>query len=140
MSRVFWDTNIFIYLLESYGPLSQLAATLRSKMLARGDQLITSTLTLGEVLVKPLQRGDSTLAGRYEQAITATSITVPFDLTAARIYANIRLDRAVHAPDAMQLSCAASAGVDLFVTNDARLQGRHVPGIQFIAPLDRVPI
>jgi hypothetical protein len=30
-------------------------------MLERGDQLRTSTLALGEVLVKPTERGESTL-------------------------------------------------------------------------------
>jgi hypothetical protein len=30
--------------------------------------------------------------------------------------------------------------VDLFVTNDHRLQGKQVAGIQFIVPLDNVPI
>ena len=35
MSRVFWDTNLFIYLFEDYGTLSQAVAQLRSKMLAR---------------------------------------------------------------------------------------------------------
>ena len=61
MSRVFWDTNLFIYLFEDYGTLSQAVAQLRSKMLVRGDQLLTSTLTLGEILVKPTERNDSTL-------------------------------------------------------------------------------
>jgi hypothetical protein len=30
--------------------------------------------------------------------------------------------------------------VDLFVTNDRRLQGKKVDGIQFIVALDQVPI
>lgn len=140
MSRLFWDTNIFIYLFENYGPLSQLADSLRGKMLMRGDQLLTSTLTLGEVLVKPREQGDFRLAARYETAITSACITLPFDLAAARIYADLRSDRSIRPPDAIQLSCAASAGVDLFVTNDSRLQAKQVPGIQFIVPLDRVPI
>jgi predicted nucleic acid-binding protein len=109
-------------------------------MLARGDQLLTSTLTLGEILVKPLEKGDLALCTKYEAAITASSILLPFDVKAARIYASLRSDRALRAPDAIQLSCAASAGVDLFVTNDERLRGKHVGGIQFIVPLDRVPI
>jgi len=44
------------------------------------------------------------------------------------------------APDALQLACASAAGVDLFVTNDARLQNNKVEGIQFIVSLDRVPM
>ena len=39
MSRVFWDTNLFIYLFEDYGAFSEGAGQLRLKMLDRGDQL-----------------------------------------------------------------------------------------------------
>ena len=140
MSRVFWDTNLFIYLFEDYGPLSKTTAALRTKMLARGDQLLTSTLTLGEILVKPTEQGDMQLCSRYETAITAASLILPFDTKAARIYASLRSDRALRPPDAIQLASAAGAGIDLFVTNDARLQRKQVDGIQFIVPLERVPI
>lgn len=140
MSRVFWDTNLFIYLFEDYGPLSKATVALRTKMLARGDQLLTSTLTLGEVLVKPMEQGDTQLCSQYETAITAATLILPFDTKAARIYASLRLDRALRPPDAIQLACAAGAGIDLFVTNDARLQRKQVDGIHFIVPLERVPI
>jgi predicted nucleic acid-binding protein len=109
-------------------------------MLIRGDQLLTSTLTLGEVLVKPLENGDMVLCSKYESGIPAAALMLPLDIAAAKIYASLRSDRSLRAPDAIQLACAAAAGVDLFVTNDARLQGKHVNGIQFIVPLDRVPI
>jgi predicted nucleic acid-binding protein len=140
MSRVFWDTNLFIYLFEDYGPLSQAVAQLRSKMLARGDQLLTSTLTLGEILVKPTERRDTELCRKYESAISSAAMMLPLDVKAAKIYAGLRSERSLRAPDAIQLACAANASVDLFVTNDERLQGKHVDGIQFIVPLERVPI
>jgi predicted nucleic acid-binding protein len=140
MSRVFWDTNLFIYLFEDYGPLSKATAALRTKMLARGDQLLTSALTVGEILVKPTEQGDMQLCSRYETGIAAAALILPFDTKAARIYASLRSDRALRPPDAIQLACAAGAGIDLFVTNDARLQRKPVDGIQFIVPLERVPI
>lgn len=140
MSRIFWDTNLFIYLLEDYGNLSKAVVQLRSKMLTRGDQLLTSTLTLGEILVKPLERGETELCTKYEHAISSAAVMISFDLKAARIYAELRTERSLKAPDAIQLACAANATVDLFVTNDERLQGKHVQGIQFIVPLDRVPV
>src|SRR5262249_36634658 len=140
MSRVFWDTNLFIYLFESYGPFSQATAALRLRMLARGDQLFTSTLTLGEILVKPTEKQDFALCSKYESAVTAASVTLPFDLKAAKIYASLRTDRSLRAPDAIQLACAAGAGMDLFVTNDGRLHGKQVQGIQFVVTLDPVPI
>ena len=140
MSRIFWDTNIFIYLFEDYGPLSKATAQLRIRMLERGDQLLTSTLSLGEILVKPTEQNNMALCAKYEAAIAAAALLLPFDSRAARIYASLRCDRALRAPDAIQLACGAGAGVDLFVTNDARLQGRQVDGIQFIVPLERVPL
>lgn len=139
MSRIFWDTNIFIYLFEDYGKLSDATVSLRTKMLARGDQLLTSTLTLGEILVKPTEEGKAELCNKYEEAILGTSLVVSFDVKASRIYASLRCDRALRPPDAIQLACASAANVDLFVTNDARLQGRHVDGIHFIVPLQQVP-
>ncbi|HLK33006.1 MAG TPA: type II toxin-antitoxin system VapC family toxin [Terriglobales bacterium] len=140
MSRIFWDTNIFIYLFENYGELSEQAAELRRKMLARGDRLLTSALTLGEILVKPTEHHDRELCRKYEDAILAAAVVLPFDTKAARNYATLRCDRSLRAPDALQLACASAAGADLFVTNDARLQGKRVEGIQFIVSLERVPM
>ncbi len=140
MSRIFWDTNIYIYLFEDYGELSKKAAALRSRMLARGDQLLTSALTVGEVLVKPIETEDAQLCAQYEQAITATSLVLPFDLKAAKVYATLRQDRALRPPDAIQLACAGAAGSDLFVTNDHRLRGKTVQGIQFIVALEQAPL
>lgn len=47
-----------------------------------------------------------------------------------------------HAPrqDPLKFACAASARVDLFITNDSRLSGKIIDGIQFIVPLDRAPL
>jgi len=140
MSRIFWDTNLFIYLWEDYGSLSHAVQELRTKMLRRGDQLVTSTLTLGEILVKPTVAGNTGLCRKYEEAIASVALLVPLDARVAKLYASIRRDRLLKAPDVIQLASAASVGADLFVTNDDHLQGKHVPGIQFIVPLDRVPI
>jgi predicted nucleic acid-binding protein len=140
MSRIFWDTNIFIYLFEDYGKFSQSAAELREKMLLRGDQLLTSTLTLGEILVKPTLADDQELCHKYESSINNTAIVLPFDLRAARLYASLRRDKTLRAPDVVQLSCASVGGADLFVTNDNHLHGKRIPGVHFIVPLDRVPI
>jgi predicted nucleic acid-binding protein len=140
MSRVFWDTNLFIYLLESHGPHFDLVTNLRKAMLSRGDQLLTSTLTLGEVLVKPIERHNEELARKYTAAIATASIIIDFDVKAARIYAGLRSNRSLRPPDAIQLACAAAAGVDLFITNDSRLHSMQVEGIQFVVPLARAPL
>src|SRR6266478_1256408 len=61
-------------------------ARLRSKMLDRGDQLLTSTLTLGEILVKPTERSDSELCRKYEHAISSAATLIAFDVKAAKVY------------------------------------------------------
>ena len=110
-------------------------------MTSRGDQLFTSALTLGEILVKPLAVQRPDLVQRYVALFRHPSITVvPFDLDAASFYARIRQDRSIHRGDAMQLACAAAAGIDLLITNDSRLSQKVIPGINFISSLERAPL
>ncbi len=135
MSRIFWDTNLFVYMLEDKGQLTERVVSLRERMIERGDELLTSTLTLGEILVKPLEAGDEALAHRYEQAIMAAAAVVPFDRPAAHAFAAVRRDGTIRPPDAVQLACASVAGIDLFITNDQRLSRKVVPGVHFIQSL-----
>src|SRR5205823_2233251 len=139
-SRIFWDTNLFIYLIEDYGKFSDRVSVLRERMLTRGDQLFTSSLSLGEVLVKPFEVADDGLAEQYRQAITAGATVIDFDSGAAISYARIRKDRSLRPPDAIQLACAATAGMELFITNDDRLSQKSVKGIHFIVSLERALI
>ena len=141
MSRIFWDTNLFIYLLEKNGPFSERVFTLRERMIERGDELCTSTMTLGEILVWPLRQGHSDIAQAYEEALSPPATTVlAFDRPCARRYAQIRQDRSIQAPDAIQLACAAQGRCDMFITNDDRLSRKVAPGIQFIVSLERAPL
>jgi len=141
MSKVFLDTNIFIYLVEDSGPLTKKAYALLDRLTVRRDLVFTSSLTLGEVLAQPLSRGETRLANEYERALSSPGVhIIDFDRAAARVYAKVRQDKTIKAPDAIQLSVASAAGCDLFVTNDERLSRKVVSGIHFIAALDRVPI
>jgi predicted nucleic acid-binding protein len=137
MAAVFWDTNVFIYLIEGRPrEFADLAARVRGDLARRGDQLVTSTLTLGEVLVQPLRSGRTDLAARYRELLQQGAAIVPLDEPAADRYAAIRAEfPAVRPPDAVQLACAAQHGVATFITNDDRLGKVTVRGIQEIAPL-----
>ncbi len=138
MSRIFFDTNLFIYMVEESGDRAARVRKILERMSERRDELLTSTLTLGEVLVKPLASNDESLADRYEKLLSTPGVSIiPFDRGGARIYARLRQDRGLKPPDAIQLACAASVRCDLFVTNDDRLSRKIVPGIQFIASLDQ---
>src|SRR5882762_9754658 len=98
MSRVFWDTNLFIYLWEDFGKLSGQVLTLRNRMLTRGDELLTSAITLGEILVKPIQKQDAKAVAYYQKLIATTAAVIPFEEKAALAYARLRADRSLRPP------------------------------------------
>lgn len=136
MRKVFWDTNLFIYLLENDDEHAAKVAALHLHTVRRGDELFTSALTVGELLVGPMKVGGEELARRYEREIEERAIVVPFDLPAAFRFAEIRQDRSIRIPDAIQLACASAAGADVFVTNDFQLTQKTVQGIRSIRSLD----
>lgn len=140
MSRVFFDTNLFIYIFEGLEPYRSTTMNIRKRMLERGDQIVTSSMTLGEVLVKPTKLGQTSLIEQYDHAIRSTSQIVNFDSSVAWRYASLRATHTLRAADAIQLACAAHHGVDLFITNDKSIHKLNIPGIGFISPLDRVPL
>jgi predicted nucleic acid-binding protein len=140
MKRIFFDTNIFIYMFEGLEPNRSRLLEIRRRMIERGDRIVTSAMTLGEVLVRPTKLGQTSLIEQYDRAIRTTAEVIAFDAQVAWRYATLRATHNIRNADAIQLACAAHSGVDLFITNDAPLQKLNVPGIGFIAPLEKVPL
>lgn len=133
MSRIFFDTMLFVYLLEDNRQFSGKVREILQRCYERGDLLQTSYLALGEVLAGGK---DEQVKETMESAIREMGVSfVPFDESCVPIFSKLRSETRLRAPDAIHLSCAASAATDLFLTNDAQLLQRrlHVPGIQFIA-------
>ena len=114
---------------------------MRRRMLDRGHSLVTSAMTVGEVLAGPMRLGNESLYKQYLSLFSRPQIGVlKFDLEAAEHYARIRQDKGIRPSDAIQLACAASAKVDLFITNDERLSRKNIPGIKFVTSIARAPI
>jgi predicted nucleic acid-binding protein len=61
---------------------------------------------------------------------------ISYTAETADSYARIRAGHRVSPADAIHLASAANARVDLFLTNDHRLQPLAIPGINFIASMD----
>ena len=140
MARVFWDSNLFIYLFEKNAEWSPRVIELRRRMLARGDELLTSYLTVGEVITKPKQLNNAMLERSYLNFFSGGSVElVAFSLDAAQRYGDIRSRERIRPADAIQLACASAARTDLFVTNDNRLSGLVVSGVTFVTGIERVP-
>jgi uncharacterized protein len=142
VTKIYWDSNLFIYLFEENPRFVERVRELRSRMLERGDLLFTGTLTVGEVLVKPVEKRDIRMIAAYRDFFNNSSAIhlVALDVRAAEHYAAIRADRGISHADAIQLACAAAAGIDLFITNDERLHGKIIPGIKFVTSLSGAPL
>ena len=137
MSRIYWDSMLFIYWLDDNPHFAKRVASIYARMSERGDELITSAVTVGEVLAGVYRKGPMSRVNEVRNALLSLlSEVVPFTADTAEHYARIRGSLKIASPDAIHLACAASAGTDLFLTNDKNLLGKIIPGIQFIASLD----
>jgi uncharacterized protein len=137
VSRIYWDTMLFIYWLEGNPQFATRIDHIRSRMQERQDELLTGAFTFGEVLAGVYRKGAARLAAEARESLEKLiSEVVPFTVDTADHYARIRGMHRVPPADAIHLACAAHAGTDLFLTNDRRLSGKVVPGIQFIATLE----
>jgi len=137
MSRIYWDTMLFIYWLEDHPRYGNRVQQIFEHMRDRRDQLCTSTFAVGETLVGFHKRHAIGTAARVQTFFRQGSVEViPYTLEAADLYAEIRAGSGFSSADSIHLACAASAGTDLFLTNDKNLVGKVIPGIQFIAGLD----
>jgi predicted nucleic acid-binding protein len=85
--------------------------------------MLTSTLTLTEVLVRPFRSGSYSLAERYFQILTTSRnfAVIPVSDVIAIDAARLRAEQGMKAPDAIQLATARIGGATTFVTNDAEL-------------------
>lgn len=99
----------------------------------RGEfRIVTSFITLVEVLVHPLREGKTALADEYRKILLQSPgmATVPLDENIAEAAAGLRARHKLRTPDAIQLATASTAGASWFLTNDADLAG--VPGISVL--------
>jgi len=116
----FLDTNLFIYLIEE-NPLYLEKINQLIKFLDREHySIITSTLTLGEILTKPYKDKRDDLILSY-QNFFADMYLIELNNEIASLFAQIRATYAIKTPDAIQLASAVYANSNLFVTNDDKL-------------------
>ena len=137
MSRIYWDSMLFIYRLEDHPQHAARMNRIHKRMEKRGDKLCTSVFTVGEVLTGIYRLEALEIASQVREAFRSPQIElISFTPETADSYARIRAGHRVSPADAIHLASAANAGVDLFLTNDHRLQSLAVPGIDFIAGMD----
>jgi len=117
------DTTPLIYFIEENPTYLE---TIRPFFLAmdRGAfRVVTSTVTLLEVLVHPLRRGERKLAQLYRDILLGAEglTTIPLSQDIAEEAARLRASHNIRTPDAIQMATALRARASHFLTNDTRL-------------------
>lgn len=106
----------------------------------RGDfQVVTSCVTLTEVLVHPIRRNDPELTAAYREILlnAAHLKTLPVSAEIAETAARLRAVHNIRTPDAIQAATAVVARADFFLTNDAKLSALRDPAVLVLAELAR---
>jgi predicted nucleic acid-binding protein len=113
------DTSIFIYFIEEHPRFLPLLLPLFEQADRGKRELVTSAITLLEVLVVPYRAGDVQLADRYELLLTRSRGIRMVGITREQLRAAalLRAVTAVKTPDALQLVCAVGTGCKIFLTN-----------------------
>lgn len=119
--RVYLDANSFIYSIERIDPYRAILDTLWQTVSLGKMMVITSELTLLEVLVKPLKVGDIATATTFRAVLQSTSDVQMLPITQAVLEeaARLRATLSLKTPDAIHAATALSNGCSDFVTNDS---------------------
>lgn len=126
------DTAIFIYFIEEHPKFLPLIEPLFRAVDEGRLEMITSSLTLLEVLVVPYRTGDHLLATRYESILVRSRGVHIADISRdhLRAAAQLRATTGVKTPDSLQLVAALAGGCTAFLTNDRALPS--IPGMRLL--------
>ena len=128
---VYLDTMAFIYTVERYPDYWPLLEPLWLAAQAGTIEVVSSELTLLEVLVKPLKTKDATLVAAFEQSLIGTDVRLlPITQSVLRDGAHLRATIKLRTPDAIHAASSQQAGCVLFVTNDVGF--RSVRGLPVV--------
>lgn len=126
------DTAPLIYFIEENPTYINMMDAFFQAM-DRGEfRVVTSVITLLEVLVYPLRQLDTTLADRYRNILSFSPSlrTVEVSREIAEKAAELRAIYNVQTPDSIQMATAIVNRASFFLTNDVRLPS--VSGLQVL--------
>ncbi len=126
------DTAPLIYFIEENPAWIDIVRPFFEAMDRDDFIVVTSTVTLLEVLVHPLRNNSKELAAEYRDILLNSKlITMEVSNTIAEQAAALRASHNIRTPDAIQISAALEAGATYFFTNDIRLP--HISSLHILA-------
>lgn len=131
-NNIFIDTAPFIYLIEKHPVYFNTIYSIAELFDAGKLSVITSVITLTEVLVIPFKEKNDTLITAYKNLIKNSDnfhlleITSSIAEKAAQVISTYNLKT----PDGIQIASAIEFSADIFLTNDSKL--KRITEIQVI--------
>lgn len=118
------DTAIFIYHFEENPAYLPLTRELLSSIESGERKGVTSTITLMEIIVKPLALGQIDVARKYEALLAnfPNLEIIDLDRDVIRLAARLRTEYRIRPPDALQVAACLQHGAQAFITNDDLLK------------------
>jgi predicted nucleic acid-binding protein len=116
------DTAPLIYFIEEHPAYCPVVEPFFEQLDKGTVQVVTSVITLTEVLVKPLRDGDTRLAEQYRDILLNIDglTTVEVSAAVAEKAARLRSQYSLRTPDAIQIATALHTGASALLTNDIR--------------------
>lgn len=135
---VYLDTNSIIYSVERIEPYRSLLLPVWGAAQAGNFAIVTSDLTLMEVLIKPLKDGNKLLEDGFRALLQRSAEVQLLPITHAVLEraASLRAAGSIKTPDAIHAATALLMGCNLFITNDGAI--RKVVGLT-VAVLSELP-
>jgi len=126
------DSVGFIYFVEEHPRFLPVIEPLFQAADKGRLEVVTSSLTLLEVLTVPYRSGDLDLIHRYEALLTRSRGLRLVEIDHGQLHsaANLRARHRLKTPDALQISAALHGGCEFFVTNDRDLP--DIPGLTIL--------
>lgn len=124
ISRLGIDAAPVIYFIEVHPRYDPLVSAVFQRVSDGVLTGVTSVITLTEVLVHPLARGNLALARQYRTLLRRSRQIrmIPVDPAVAEHAAELRARYRLRTPDAIQVATALTAGCEAFLTNDRDLR------------------
>lgn len=137
LPRVYLDSNVFIVAMENPGAQSDHAWWIIQAIEDGEIAAVTSEITLAEVLVKPIELGDTALRSAYEEMIMSGDrfevVSVGREILTRA--AELRARRhSIRLPDAVHIATALARACSCMVSDDQRLHSIDGVAVLTVTP------
>ncbi|WRQ72894.1 MAG: type II toxin-antitoxin system VapC family toxin [Methanosarcinales archaeon Met12] len=122
--KVGLDTMVFIYQFEAHPEYGEIVNDIFDKIEKGEIKAVTSTITVAEILTKPMKDGNEDAVRDYKYVLQnfPNLEIVPITFEIAEQAASLRAKYGLRVPDVIQIAVCLANDAQAFVTNDARLR------------------